>query len=148
MIFVGEYSSRVDSKGRIVFPTVFKKQCGTAANGDIFILKEDLYEKCLVMYPLAEWERQNQIIREKLNPFDREHNQFLRMFSKGACEVTLDSVNRFLVPKRLLDYAGIEKEVVLSGQDSKIEIWSAETFAKMWENPVDFGELAKRVINP
>ena len=146
--FVGEFTSKIDPKRRIVLPALFKKQLGNTPSSDLFILKEDLYEKCLVLYPMQEWERQNQIILEKLNPFNREHNQFLRIFSKGACEVTLDNVNRFLIPKRLLEYAGIEKDVVLSGQNSKIEIWAAESYQKIWDNPVDFGALADKIMNP
>jgi MraZ protein len=146
--FVGEYTIRIDAKGRLVLPSAFKKQVGGAPLSDSFILKEDMYEKCLVLYPAAEWERQNQIIRSRLNPFDKQHNQFLRSFSKGAIEVTLDSVNRLLVPKRLMEFANIDKDVVLSGQDGKIEIWSSESYQKLWESAPDFEELAKKVMNP
>jgi MraZ protein len=146
--FVGEYNIRIDAKGRLVLPSAFKKQVGEAASGDSYILKEDMYEQCLVLFPATEWERQNQIIRSKLNPFDKQHNQFLRSFSKGAIEVTLDSVNRFLVPKRLLEFAQIDKDVVLSGQDGKIEIWATEVYQRLWDNAPDFEELAKKVMNP
>ena len=145
--FVGEYSVRIDAKGRLVLPSALKKQGVEADSAGMYVLKEDMYERCLVLYPAMEWERQNAIIRNKINPFDREHNQFLRSFSKGACEISLDSVNRILIPKRLLEYAQIERDVVLSGQDGKIEIWAAEIYQQMWNNAPDFEILAKKVMN-
>jgi|BioPla2DNA2_1021312.scaffolds.fasta_scaffold01553_4 MraZ protein len=145
--FIGEYNIRIDAKGRIVLPTAFIKQVGDIPQREVFILKEDMYEQCLVLYPISEWDRQNQIIRSKLNPFDREHNQFLRSFSKGAIEVSTDNVNRILIPKRLLEFAKITKEIVLSGQDGKIEIWSAEMYQSLWDNSPDFEQLAKKVMN-
>ena len=145
--FIGEYNIRIDAKGRIVLPTAFIKQVGDIPQREVFILKEDMYEQCLVLYPISEWDRQNQIIRSKLNPFDREHNQFLRSFSKGAIEVSTDNVNRILIPKRLLEFAKITKEIVLSGQDGKIEIWSAEMYQSLWDNSPDFDQLAKKVMN-
>ncbi|HOG18954.1 MAG TPA: division/cell wall cluster transcriptional repressor MraZ [Salinivirgaceae bacterium] len=145
--FIGEYNIRIDAKGRIVLPTAFIKQVGDIPQREVFILKEDMYEQCLVLYPISEWDRQNQIIRSKLNPFDREHNQFLRSFSKGAAEVSTDNVNRILIPKRLLEFAKITKDIVLSGQDGKIEIWSAEMYQSLWDNSPDFEQLAKKVMN-
>ncbi|HPW66558.1 MAG TPA: division/cell wall cluster transcriptional repressor MraZ [Salinivirgaceae bacterium] len=145
--FIGEYNIRIDAKGRIVLPTAFIKQVGDIPQREVFILKEDMYEQCLVLYPISEWDRQNQIIRSKLNPFDREHNQFLRSFSKGAVEVSTDNVNRILIPKRLLEFAKITKEIVLSGQDGKIEVWSAEMYQNLWDNSPDFEQLAKKVMN-
>ncbi len=145
--FIGEYNIRIDAKGRIVLPSAYLKQIGDMPQREVFILKEDLYEKCLVLYPISEWDRQNQLIRSKLNPFDREHNQFLRSFSKGAAEVTSDNVNRILIPKRLLEFANITKDIVLSGQDGKIEIWGAENYQGLWNSAPDFEMLAKKVMN-
>ena len=145
--FIGEYNVKLDAKGRFVLPVAFIKQLDKESSGECFILKEDLFEGCLSFYPYSEWDRQNQIIREKINPFERQHNQFLRSFSKGAVEVSLDSINRILIPKRLIDYAQIQKDIVLSGQDGKIEIWSAESYEQHWKNAPDFESLAKDVLN-
>ncbi|MDD2564474.1 MAG: division/cell wall cluster transcriptional repressor MraZ [Salinivirgaceae bacterium] len=145
--FVGEYNVRIDAKGRLVLPSALKKQGDTTELGAVYILKEDMYEQCLVLYPASEWERQNTLIRSKLNPFDRAHNQFLRSFSKGAFEILLDSNNRLLIPKRLLEFAQIDRDVVLSGQDGKIEIWSADMYQQMWSKAPDFEQLAKKVMN-
>lgn len=141
--FIGEYHCKVDAKGRIMLPAAFKKQLSPASN-DSFVVKKDIYEACLVMYPLEEWERQNAIIRSRINPYNPEHNRFVREFYKGAAEITLDGNNRLLLPRRLLDEVGIEGEVILAGQLGKIEIWAAGRYGKM--APDDFARLAEKIM--
>lgn len=142
--FIGDYDCKVDVKGRVMLPSAFKKQLSASA-ANIFIVKKDIYEPCLVLYPLDEWERQNEIIRSNINPYNREHNQFVRNFFKGTAEVELDATNRFLIPKRLLDEAGIDKDVVLAGQDAKIEIWAKESYEKLGSE-ADFASLAEKIM--
>lgn len=144
--FIGEFNLKIDAKGRLVFPSAFKKQVDTSLPGQ-FVVKEDLFEKCLVLYPMEEWERQNTIIRKKLNPFNRKHNLFIRGFAKGAAEVHLDNNSRLLIPKRLLEFAGIDKEVVLAGQNGKIEIWSRKNYEGLWGDDVDFAGLAEDIMD-
>jgi len=94
--FIGDYTAKVDAKGRIVLPSAFKKQLDPAAN-ERFVVKKDVFEKCLVLFPMDEWERQVAIIRSKLNPYNKEHNRFLRGFYKVTAELALDSNNRILI---------------------------------------------------
>jgi MraZ protein len=98
------------------------------------------------MYPIEEWERQNRIIRKNTNPYNKEHNHFLRMFYHGTAELVLDSNSRFLIPRRLMDFAGIEKESVLAGQYGKIEIWSAKQYGRVSEDVSDFATLAEKIL--
>lgn len=143
--FIGDYTCKVDEKGRIIFPSALKKQI-QEGTGEKFVIKKDIYEKCLVLYTIEEWERQNKIIREKINPYNREHNKFLRTFFKGTAEVTLDNNNRLLIPKRLLDEIGANKEVVLAGQFNKIEIWAKEDYDKIGCNEQEYIELAEKIL--
>jgi len=143
--FIGDYNCKVDEKGRVTFPATLKKQMSSASN-DRFVVKTDVFEKCLILFPIEEWERQNAIIRSKINPYNKEHNKFLRNFYKGSAEVTLDSSNRLLIPKRLLDIANISKEAILAGQDGKIEIWSKGLYESMSENQDDFAALAEKIM--
>lgn len=145
LTFIGEFIQKIDSKGRLVFPAALKKQIKTSAR-DQFVIKEDLFEKCLVLYPMEEWERQNTILRKKLNPFNAKHNKFLRGFAKGAAEVALDSNSRLLIPRRLVDYAKIDKEVVLAGQNGKVEIWSKDLYEQQFAENVDFAAMAEEVL--
>ena len=75
--FIGEYTCKVDAKGRIMLPSAFKKQM-SGSNQEKFVIKKDIFENCLVLFPIDEWERQNRIIRKKINPYKKEHNLFLR----------------------------------------------------------------------
>ena len=110
------------------------------------MLKRDVFENCLILYPMEEWERQNQLIKARTNPYNKEHARFLRMFFSGTAEVTLDANNRMLIPKRLLDYAGIDNEVVLAGQSGKIEIWSAGQYGQVSEIGDDFAAMAEKIL--
>jgi MraZ protein len=143
--FIGEYTCKVDAKGRIMLPSAFKKQL-PATSQEKFVVKRDVFEKCLIMYPIEEWERQNRIIRKSTNPYNKEHSRFLRMFYQGTAELILDSNSRFLVPRRLMDFAGIQKEAVLAGQYGRIEIWSGIQYGKVSEDIPDFASLAEKIL--
>lgn len=143
--FIGDYNCKVDEKGRVTFPSTLKKQMGSVSQGR-FVVKKDIFEECLVLFPIEEWERQNSIIRSKINPYNKEHNKFLRNFYRGSAEIILDSNNRMLIPKRLLDLANISKEAILTGQDGKIEIWSKELYDSDEEAYDDFAALAEKIM--
>ena len=143
--FIGDYTVRLDPKGRLSFPAAFKKQIREALQ-DGFVLKRDVFENCLIMYPMVEWERQNKIIRTRTNPYNKEHARFLRMFFSGTAEVSLDANNRMLIPKRLLEYANIKSEVVLAGQSGKIEIWASETYGTVSVADDDFAAMAEKIL--
>ena len=142
--FIGEYHCKVDSKSRILLPSAFKRQLGSGTQ-DRFVVRRDIYEKCLVLYPMEEWQRQNKIIRANINPYNKEHNAFVRGFFKGAAEIELDASNRMLIPRRLLDEAQIESDVVLAGQDGKIEIWSEGAYDSSVTTG-DFAALAEKIM--
>jgi len=146
--FIGDYSCRLDAKGRVILPSAFKKQMPPAAE-DRFVVRKDIFDGCLVLYPIDDWNRQLEKIRSRINPYNREHNIFLRNFFKGTAEVSLDSSNRLLIPKRLLDHAGIQKDVVLAGQDGRIEMWAEEVYARIDMPSDDFANLAEKLLgNP
>ena len=146
--FIGDYSCRLDAKGRVILPSAFKKQMPKAAE-DRFVVRKDIFEGCLVLYSIDDWNRQLEKIRSRINPYNREHNIFLRNFFKGTAEVSLDSSNRLLIPKRLLDLAGITKDVVLAGQDGRIEMWAEEVYARIDIPSDDFANLAEKLLgNP
>jgi MraZ protein len=143
--FIGDYNCKLDSKGRITLPSAFKRQMKDGVQ-DGFVLKRDVFERCLILYPMKEWDRQNQIIRSKTNPYNKEHASFLRMFFSGTAEVIPDSNSRVLLPKRLQEYAGIEGEVVLAGQFGRIEIWAAEKYEKVSRGDDEFMAMAERIL--
>jgi MraZ protein len=143
--FIGDYACKVDVKGRIILPMAFKKQMPADAR-DQFVVRMDIFEKCLVLYSMDDWNRQLEKIRKKINPYNREHNSFMRNFFRGTAELSLDGNNRILIPKRLLDAAGIERDAVLSGQDRRIEIWSSGAYEKLDMGADDLANLAEKLM--
>ena len=142
--FVGDIRGKVDSKGRVVLPSAFKKKLeGNVAK---FVVKKDIFDNCLVLYPEDEWKRQVEIIRGRINPYNRQHNLFLRKFFKEAVEVELDALNRLLIPKALLESAGIAKDVVFIGEVSKIELWNPDELEKNIISQDDFAKLAEDIF--
>ena len=143
--FVGDHPCKVDVKGRIILPVALQKQMPADAH-DHFVVRKDIFENCLVLYSIEDWNRQLQKIRKRINPYNREHNMFLRNFFRGTAELYLDSNNRMLIPRRLLDLIGAVRDVVLAGQDGRIEIWAADKYEKTELPADDFANLAEKLM--
>lgn len=126
--FIGEYTAKADDKGRLVFPSAFKSVM--PSDGDMrFVLKKDIFEDCLEMYPYEEWEKQSAEVKSRLNFFNRSHATFWREYMRDRAVVEPDGkLGRISIPKKLLEAIGVDKEVVFAGNDYKIEIWAREKF--------------------
>jgi MraZ protein len=142
---IGEFICKLDTKGRILLPAALKRQMKDGIN-DRFVIKKDIFEKCLILYPVEEWEKQNNRIEKTINPYNREHNKFVRGFFKNTYEVILDANNRLLIPKRLLTEIGADKELMLAGQSVKIEIWPADAYSKVESGDSNFAALAEKIM--
>jgi len=143
--FIGDFTCRVDAKGRIILPMAFKKQMPADAQ-DHFVVRKDIFDNCLVLYSIEDWNWQLERIRKRINPYNREHNMFLRNFFKGTAELSLDNNNRLLIPKRLMDLIGAQRDVVLAGQDGRIEIWAADIYDTIDMAAEDFANLAEKLM--
>lgn len=142
--FLGEYDCKLDAKGRFILPSGLKKQVPTEANGQFVVNRG--FEKCLVLYPQNEWDKITAEIN-KLNQFVKKNRDFLRYFFRGATEVALDGSDRLLLPKRLKEYANINKEIVLFAHTNKIEIWAQGEYDNLLsDEPEDFADLAEQVM--
>jgi MraZ protein len=145
-LFRGQFTYSVDSKGRVSIPAKLRKHVSPEAN-DTFLMTQGT-SKCIDVYPLDEWlifERK----LEELNPFDPLKAKFIRMILQNAAEDNLDSQSRILIPQKLLDYAQIEKEVIILGALKKIEIWSPKGFEEyLKETPETYEEIAAQVMAP
>lgn len=142
--FIGDYICKTDAKGRIVLPAAFKRQVGKDAN-NLFVIKKDIYEQCLVLYPMDEWNRMVAILRKKLNPYNKKHKQFLRGFFMDTVEISLDANSRITIPKKLLQKITSEKELQLVAQDDRIEIWNPDVYIKNFDEN-QFQELADELF--
>lgn len=124
--FIGKYSSKVDDKGRLVFPSPLKN-CIPAGGDMRFVIKKSIYSNCLDMYSYEEWERESDKIREQLDFFNPEHVLFWREYMQDCVMVEPDAkLGRISIPRYLLDAIGVNKEVAFCGINFKIEIWAAE----------------------
>ncbi len=126
-------------------PSSLKKQLTPVmANG--FVIKRAVFQSCLEMYPMAEWNA----LMEKvgtLNRFNRKNNDFIRRFTAGVKTVELDAAGRLLIPKDLLLFAGIKKEIVVSSAINIVEIWDKEKYEKAINDAAsDFADLAEDVM--
>ncbi len=141
--FIGEYDCKLDDKGRLMLPAGLKKQCSSSSEGK-FVVNRGL-ENCLVLYQKQDWDTVSSKIAQ-LNQFVLKNRKFIRRFNNGASTLELDGVGRLLIPKKLLEYAGISKEMILFGYADKIEIWSKEAYEKMLNEEEDFASLAEEVM--
>ncbi len=141
---LGEYDCRVDSKGRFVLPAGIKRQLGVQ-DQERFVINRG-FEKNLTLYPDSEWKQITHEINS-LNLYNKKNREFVRYFFRGATELHIDSANRLLLPKALIDYAGIEKEIVLFAYGQRIEIWAKSVYEEMMDSePDDFASLAEEVM--
>ena len=148
MRFLGNSEAKIDVKGRLFLPAVFRKQLQSTAE-ECLIMRKDTYQSCLVLYPESVWNNQMNELRSRLNLWTPKHQMIFRQFVSDVEIITLDSNGRFLIPKRYLKLANIEQEVRFIGMDDTIEIWPKETAEKPFMAPEDFEkELAEIMSAP
>ena len=122
-LFIGEYEHSVDSKGRVIMPVKLRDDIG-----EKFIVTKGL-DGCLFAYSLEEWHN----FEEKLKTLpltNKNARDFVRFFLSGAVECEIDKQGRFLIPSNLREYATLEKEIIIIGVGTRIEIWNKEEWKK------------------
>lgn len=141
--FIGEYTVKVDDKGRLVFPSAFKSVMPSGEDLR-FVIKKDIFADCLEMYTFREWERQSEEVKSRLNFFNRKHALFWREYMRDRAVVEPDpKLGRISIPKKLLEAIGVNKEVVFAGNDFKIEIWAREKYSESVVSGEEFMTLAE-----
>lgn len=142
---IGSYECKVDAKGRLALPMDLRKQLEEVLEKG-FILKRSVFKPCLELHPIDEWNRMMEKMG-RLNPFVKKNSDFIRRFTAGAKSVELDNNGRLQIAKDLVNYAKIEKNVVLSSYIYIIEIWNKDLYeTEINDEEVDFGSLAEEVM--
>ena len=142
---VGTYECKVDAKGRLLLPAPLKKQLTSSLQAG-FVLKRSVFQPCLELYPMEEWNLMMQKIN-KLNRFVKKNNDFIRRFTAGVKMMEIDALCRLLVPKDLVSFASISKDVVFSSAVNIVEIWDKNLYEKsIIVEDVDFADLAEDVM--
>ncbi len=128
-----------------MFPSTFKTQLASEIK-DGFVVKRNVFQKCLELYPMSEWNIESTRIN-KLNRFRKKNVDFIRKFMAGVKTIELDNAGRLLIPKDLINFSGIKKEIVLASVVNKIEIWNKEEYEKAVDyDSDDLAALAEDVM--
>ncbi|MFD1677328.1 division/cell wall cluster transcriptional repressor MraZ [Alicyclobacillus fodiniaquatilis] len=140
-MFMGEFEHSLDTKGRLTVPVKFRDGLGTS-----FVVTRGL-DKCLFVYPMEEW----QILESKLKslPMTRsDARSFVRFFFSGASECELDKQGRMLLPQKLRDYAGLDKDCTVLGVSNRVEIWDANAWNSYAdEAETSFADIAEKLVD-
>jgi MraZ protein len=142
---IGVHDCKLDSKGRVSLPSSLRKQLLPVVE-EGFVIKRSVFQKCLELYPIGEW---NQIMGKvgQLNRFVKRNNDFIRLFSAGVKPLEMDGSGRFLIPRDLVLFAGLQTDLVLSASVNIIEVWDKQAYEQVLNEPgVDFGRLAEDVM--
>lgn len=111
-----------------------------------FVLKRAVFQPCLELYPMAEWDVLMQKMN-KLNRFKKKNNDFIRRFTAGVKVVEVDNAGRLLVPKDLMTFANISKDIVVSSAINIVEIWDKQNYEQAIDDAAnDFADLAEDVM--
>ena len=145
MRFLGNIEAKIDAKGRAFLPAVFRKEL-QGAGEERLAVRKDIFQPCLVLYPESVWNRQMDVLRSRLNRWDSTHQAVFRQFVADAEAATLDANGRFLIMKRHLKAAGIDRAVRFIGMDDTIEIWSGDKAESTFMEQEDFGRTLEDIM--
>ena len=145
MRFLGNIEAKTDSKGRVFLPATFRKVLQGAGEEQL-VMRKDIHQKCLVLYPESVWNERVDALRARVNEWDDEGKMVLRQYMKEAEVVTLDGNGRFLIPRRYLQMAEIEQTVRFIGLTDTIEIWAAEKAEQPFLSQQDFSAKLKAIM--
>jgi MraZ protein len=145
MRFLGNIEAKTDAKGRVFLPATFRKML-QASGDEALVLRKDIFQDCLVLYPESVWNEQMDTLRSKLNRYNAQHQRIFRQFVSEVEMLTLDGNGRFLIPKRYLTMAAIRQEVKFIGMGDTIEIWASEKVEESKMSGDEFGEALEDLM--
>lgn len=144
--FLGNIEARADAKGRVFIPATFRKQL-QAASEERLIMRKDVFQDCLTLYPESVWNEELNELRSRLNKWNSKHQLIFRQFVSDVEVVTQDSNGRILIPKRYLQICDIRGDIRFIGVDNKIEIWAKERTEQPFMSSEEFGAALEEIMN-
>ncbi|MCR4957236.1 MAG: division/cell wall cluster transcriptional repressor MraZ [Prevotella sp.] len=147
MRFLGNIEAKTDAKGRVFLPATFRKML-QAEGSESLVMRKDIHQKCLVLYPERVWNERVDALRARVNEWDDMGQMVMRQYMKEVEIVTLDGNGRFLIPKRYLQMAEIDQAVRFIGMTDTIEIWAAEKAEQPFLSQEDFAAKLKAIMAP
>lgn len=146
MRFLGNIEAKIDAKGRVFLPSAFRKVLQQAGEENL-VLRKDVFQKCLVLYPESVWNEQMDLMRARLSRWNPQHQLVFRQFVSDVELVTLDGNGRFLISKRYLKMADLQQRVKFIGMSDTIEIWNGDVAEEPFMDPLDFDKAVQNVMN-
>ncbi|RGM50235.1 MULTISPECIES: division/cell wall cluster transcriptional repressor MraZ [Bacteroides] len=143
--FLGNIEAKTDTKGRVFIPAGFRKQL-QAVSEERLVLRKDVFQNCLVLYPESVWFATQNQLRQRLNKWNAKHQQIFRQFVSDAEIMVPDGNGRILLPKRYLQMAGIQNDVRFIGMDNTIEIWAKEYTERPFMASEEFSEALQDIL--
>lgn len=143
MRFLGNIEAKTDAKGRAFLPAPFRKVLA-ASGEESLVLRQDVFERLLVLYPVSVWNELMDDMRRHLSRWDRRQQMAYRTFVSSVVEVGIDGSGRILIPRSFLEAAGISQNVRFVGMGDTIEIWPADTMETMSKE--DFGQVLSEAM--
>ena len=145
MRFLGNIEAKTDAKGRAFLPATFRKVL-QGGGDERLVLRKDVFQPCLVLYPESVWNEQMDALRSRLNRWNKQHQQVFRQFVSEVELLTLDGNGRFLIPKRYLRMADIIQDIKFVGMGDTIEIWSNKKAEELQMKPEEFGQALEELM--
>ena len=145
MRFLGNIEAKTDAKGRAFLPATFRKVLQSAGCEQL-VLRKDIHQDSLVLYPMDVWNAQMDVLRSSLNRWNKAHQQIFRQFVADAELIELDGNGRFLIPKRYLRMAHIEQSLKFVGVDDTIEIWSNDEGNQPFMEAEEFSRAMESIM--
>lgn len=143
--FTSEYECKLDAKGRLSLPSKIKGSLPESSGSELVVRRG--FEPCLVLYPMVEYKKIFSKIAG-LNEFNEEYRALQRNFFRGNATVELDGNGRILIPKNMIAYAGLEKDVIVVGMGNRVEIWEPGRYENyLIEDQQDFSQLAQKYLD-
>ena len=137
-MFMGEYNHSIDAKGRLIIPVRFREELG-----DEFVVTKGM-DGCLYLYPFAAWKEFEDKLRNMPLTVNKESRKFARFFMSGATTVELDKQGRILIPPVLREFAGLTKNIVVTGVLDRVEVWDREKWTQ-YSQYDDMDEIAEHM---
>lgn len=145
MRFLGNIEAKIDAKGRVFLPVQFRKILQSAGQEGL-VMRKDIHQNCLVLYPENVWNGVVDKLRSRLSRWDSAQQMLFRQFVSDAEIIGFDGSGRILIPKKYLKMCCIDQEVKFTGLGETIEIWSKEGSEACFMAPADFGRMIEETM--
>lgn len=147
MRFFGNIEAKLDQKGRAFFPVVFRKILQEENGSGVLVLRKDVFQPCIVIYPEDVWNKIIDNLRSKLNMWNSEHQQIYRQFVSDVEVIKLDSNGRLLIPGRYRAMADLEQNVNFIGMDDFVELWGSKNMEKPFMETDEFKTKLQEIFD-